>query len=105
MSKKKDQLTLGFVDDREVWEREWKDMPEYSQKDMSADRTLYFHFRNKEDVEKFSKLIGQKIHPNEKSYWYPEKTINEVANKRYINEDDFIEKDMEYIEEIDIDEE
>ena len=88
MSEKKEQITFGFIDDREPWEIEWQGMPEYSQEDQGAYRTLYIHFTCKEDVDNFAKKIDQKIYPKEKSYWFPKAEIKRVANKIYVEEED-----------------
>ena len=85
---KKDQASL-FEDSFSIndCEKEWEDMPEYNQKDLTPYRTLYIHFRNKEDVEDFEKVIKQKIHQEAKSYWHPKLKIKEVANLRYVDKD------------------
>ena len=68
------------------WEQEWHDMPEFVQEDLTSKRKLIIHFRNDEDVAKFSKLINQSISPKQKSLWHPEMPIRRYAHKRYIDE-------------------
>ena len=69
-----------------VWKQEWLDMPEFEQEDRSPHRTILIHFENDEDVEKFGKLIEQKITPKKKYYWYPERKKTDSKNKRYVDE-------------------
>ena len=40
---------------------EWENMPEFISEDNTAYRTLYVHFENETDVEKFQELVGQKL--------------------------------------------
>lgn len=68
------------------WTKEWKNMPEFEQDDLSPQRTIYIHFRNEEDVQEFAKLIGQKITEKKKYYWYPEKKPNKYSNRVYVDE-------------------
>ena len=64
------------------WKQEWLDMPEFEQEDRSPYRTILIHFENDKDVEEFGKLIGQKITPKKKYYWYPERQKTNSKNKR-----------------------
>lgn len=57
-------------DDKE-WKKHWKGMPEYEQEDKETYKTLYVHFRNKEDYEEFAKMIGQNLTEKTKSIWHP----------------------------------
>ena len=51
--------------DKKEWEKEWQDMPEFIQKDLSSHRKIVLHFRNDEDVRAFAKLINQPISPKQ----------------------------------------
>lgn len=64
--------------------KEWDGMPEYNQEDKMPFRTIYVHFENQDDIEKFSKLIGQEFTDKTKSIWYPEQVRNETESKRYV---------------------
>ncbi len=55
----------------EWWKKYWKDMPEFSQEDLSPCRTLLVHFYTKEDVQEFAKLLDQKITSKTKFIWFP----------------------------------
>ena len=71
---------------KEEWKKEWKDMPEYKQKDLRSFRRLIFHFRNQKDIDKFSKIINQKIHPKTNSYWHPKLKPRIASDKRWVDE-------------------
>ena len=88
MLKKKQKNQESLFEIKEVWEEEWEDMPEYSQEDKKAHRTIFVHFRNQKDVDDFSKLIDQKIYPNYKSYWYPKMDVKEWEHLRWVDEED-----------------
>lgn len=82
MSKNKNLL----FEDTEIWKQEWKDMPEFVQEDLTSYRKIIVHFKCKEDVDEFAKLIGQKISPKQPSICFPERVIRRYADKRYVNE-------------------
>jgi|TARA_R100001594_G_scaffold7640_1_gene20510 hypothetical protein len=67
------------------WKDEWQDMPEFKMEDLSSFRKIVVHFRNQEDIDKFAKLIGQKI-TKAPSLWYPEWKKRRYADKRYVDE-------------------
>ena len=67
------------------WKDEWQDMPEFKMEDLSSFRKIVVHFRNQEDIDKFAKLIGQKI-TKAPSIWYPEWKKRRYADKRYVDE-------------------
>jgi len=75
------------------WEDEWQDMPEYSNEDQKPFRTIYIHFRNQEDVNKFSEFMDQRIFPKQKSYWFPYKAKKEPIRYRYVDSE---EKQIKY---------
>ena len=83
--KKENQLTL--FDQKEWWEDDWEGMPEYSRKDMTPFKTVYVHFKNRKDMETFSKLINQKISFKTKSVWYPEIKANNLTNLLFVDEE------------------
>tara|TARA_R100000501_G_C2550033_1_gene65094 strand:+ start:39 stop:314 length:276 start_codon:yes stop_codon:yes gene_type:complete len=67
-------------------EEEWQDMPEFIMEDQTSFRAIKIHFRNNDDVNRFSKIIKQKISPKIKSIWYPKMPKRRYANKRYVDE-------------------
>lgn len=53
------------------WRDEWKEMPDYEQKDLMPWQTVRVHFGNQEDRAAFSQLVGQTIGNRTISIWYP----------------------------------
>lgn len=79
-----------LFDEKEIpklWEKEWKDMPEYKTTNLEPYRTLIIHFRNKNDIQEFSELTNNKITNKTKSIWYPKLEIRDFKNIRYVDED------------------
>ena len=62
---------------------EWEDMPEFSEEDKSAYRTLLVHFMNGEDIEKFKKLVKQEFTEKTKFIYFPEQENMDTEAKRY----------------------
>ena len=60
------------------WQKHWKGMPEFEQENKNTYKTLYVHFRNKEDYEAFAKLIEQNLTEKTKSIWHP--ALDRTAN-------------------------
>lgn len=76
-----------FTDLEDDWQKEWKDMPEFIQvKTKKPFAQIIFRFANKEDLEEFSKLIGQKLTNKTKSAWHPQIERGQNANKIYVYE-------------------
>lgn len=69
-----------------LWEREWRGLPEYVQRNMHPRRSLIVHFRRKEDVEKFAELVGSKISPKTKFVWWPPARRIKSADMLYVEE-------------------
>jgi len=64
----------------------WQGMPEYNQKNKTAFQSIHLHFKTKEDVVEFAKLIEQTITESTRSIWYPQIEIERYADKRYAPE-------------------
>jgi len=64
-------------------EEEWKDMPEYDQKDKKSFRHIIVHFENNDDVAEFFSIIGQSHTDKTKSIWFPEQEKMDTESKRY----------------------
>jgi hypothetical protein len=62
---------------------EWQGMPEFIHEDQSSFRRIIVHFKDQDDVERFSQLIGQKLGKKLKSVWFPEAEIGRYAGKAY----------------------
>lgn len=83
-TKKVEQVAL--FDMRAEWEKEWHGMPEYVQNDLTSFRQIIVHFRCREDVDAFAKLIDQHITPRQPSLWYPKLEIRRRLEVRYDSE-------------------
>jgi hypothetical protein len=75
-------------DNVKKWQEHWEDMPEFIQEDLTSKRKIIVHFRNEEDVQKFAKLINQRITPKLPSLWFPKLEKRSHYNKVFINEND-----------------
>jgi hypothetical protein len=79
-------------DTDEEWRKHWKGMPEYEQEDNKTYKTIYLHFRNKEDFEAFCKNYKEHIDKDQtitqrtKSMWFPHLNREENALLRWIEE-------------------
>lgn len=71
-----------------IQEQEWKGMPEFSLEKLSPFKTIYVHFRNQEDMEEFSKIMGQKIGLKTKWIWHPKSESMNLKNLRYVDSEE-----------------
>jgi len=69
----------GFFDLPPDWQKHWRGMPAFDQRDMTPMQTIMVHFRNAEDRDAFGKLIGQTITPKTKSVWFPKEVREDLA--------------------------
>jgi len=80
-------------DDANDKEKLWVGMPEFVQKDNPTYKTIYLHFRNKEDFDEFRnkyKVVmddEQTISDKTKSMWYPHLAKDENSLKRWFEEE------------------
>lgn len=82
MSKKSQQKLW----EGEWWEEHWQDMPEFCQEDLMPFKSITVHFESRQDMEAFAKLVGQRVTKLTKSIWYPEPSLEDIRNKRYVSE-------------------
>jgi|GEM_PF-1494603 len=82
-----DLFKKGYLEDGEIDSlgEEWKGMPEFKQGDQSPFKTLTIHFKNEEDMDKFAKLINQKITNKTKYAWFPETKAMSTVDKAYVD--------------------
>lgn len=91
------ESVLGEIPDVEsshpnYWKKHWQGMPEFeNETNNNKYKTVYVHFRTKEDFEDFCKRIDQYPAPETKtnsSIWHPK--LDRTANSllRWIEEDD-----------------
>ena len=81
-----DQQPSLFVAET-TWEEHWQGMPEFVQEDLTSFRSIIIHFRNQQDIDAFSEIIGQRIYPKQKSYWHPQLEIRRGSDKRYVDDE------------------
>ncbi len=65
---------------------EWVDMPEFVQEKQEPYSKIIIRFDTEEDLQKFSKLIGQKLTSKTKSIWFPFKSHWGSEIKRWTDE-------------------
>lgn len=84
MAKEPEQVSMFDEHEGALWGDEWHDMPEFQQDDLTSFHQVIVHFETREDMKKFSELIGQQVRPTTRSIWYPEAEIGRMSNKRYV---------------------
>ncbi len=65
---------MKLFDEPENWKEHWDGMPEFVQEKQKPYAQIIFRFANEEDLQKFAKLIEQKLTKKTKSAWYPFKS-------------------------------
>ena len=65
---------------------EWQGMPEFTQKDKTAFKSVIVHFHNQDAVDQFSKLLQRPITDTTRYLWFPEMIIEKTSDKRYASE-------------------
>ena len=61
-------------------------MPEFIQEKQKEYAKIIVRFDNENDLQEFSKLIGQKLTNKTKSIWHPQLIRGQNSGKRYIDE-------------------
>jgi hypothetical protein len=79
------------------WVEIWQGMPEYEHEDLKPFKTVYVHFRNRADQNKFAELIEQKVGEKTQFVWYPKAEIRHFSDKRYATQGPVIPKYPIYI--------
>lgn len=87
---KKDVEQPSLLEVDEWWKEHWVNMPEYIVDDKNPIQSIIIHFRSRDDVTAFAKLIKQRITQKTKYLWYPE--IKKL-NSRYVYVDEEDEED------------
>lgn len=83
----KEKKQIPLIQPQKDWEKEWKNMPEFIQKDLTSDSSIIVHFSCLKDREDFGKIINQKITSKTKSIWFPKIEFESVINKIYIDQE------------------
>lgn len=68
------------------YKEEWKDMPEFVQENLMPVKSIKINFASINDMNEFSKLIGQKLTDKTKSVWFPKQNYIKPSEYRYIDE-------------------
>lgn len=76
----KDKIGGNFAD------REWVNMPEFVQEKDEPHHKLIVRFASQEDLDEFSKMIGQKIGPKTTSIWHPKLEHGKNAGLRWVDD-------------------
>lgn len=67
------------------WQKEWKDMPEFLQKDKEAIQKIVVNFETYEDVLKFAEVLGFSVTNRTKSIWFPIKEKDKPREYAYVD--------------------
>ncbi len=72
---------------KEWWYPLYQGMPEWINRRIDAWRTVKVHFRGPDDLEEFSRLVGQNIGPTVPALWYPKAEPLAQDEWRWVDED------------------
>lgn len=64
----------------------WKGMPEFEQEDKMGVQSIHVHFKTREDVVAFAKLIGQNLTDKTRSIWYPQIEKTDMVGELYVSQ-------------------
>ena len=79
-------IILKNFEEGNNWEEEYQGMPEFENEDQTSFKQIKVHFANKNDLNNFAKLIGQKLTLKIRSIWFPRAEIESLANTKYVDE-------------------
>ena len=82
---KRKEVAESTADDK-YWESQWKGMPEFTQDNADAFRTVTMKFRSKEDYDDFAVKIGQEVTDKTKSIWHPKLNVTKNLKLRWVQE-------------------
>ena len=74
-----------FEDEDNIWEKEWKGMPEYIQENQEPMQQVYVSFATRKDVKEFARLMGQNITYKTRSIWFPKVEWAPMMNQRWVD--------------------
>lgn len=67
------------------WQIEWKNMPEFVQKDKEPVQKIVVNFETYEDVLKFAKILEFSVTNKTKSIWFPIKEKDKPREYAYVD--------------------
>ena len=87
---KDDNKRIPFFTDKEIKarDREWRGMPEFIQRNREPYQTIKVHFICQEDVDRFNKLIQQKVTPRTKFIWFPKLKNMNLLGRGCVDKDE-----------------
>ena len=65
------------------WQKSWEGMPAFEHRDLEPWKTINVHFRTREDLAEFAKLVGQRVNATTRAMWFPKAEIGTFSNKAY----------------------
>lgn len=68
------------------WQKNWKGMPEYLQRDLKPWQTINVHFSCPEERQQFADLIGNNLSDRTKDMWFPPKQNQVLVDKCFRSE-------------------
>jgi hypothetical protein len=83
VKKEKQENPLFAID--KSYKIEWQGMPECTASDLKSKIQIIVSFVSEDDMNKFAKLVDQKITTRTKSSYYPKMDNFSVKDKRYID--------------------
>ena len=76
----------SLFSDIETWKAEWIGMPEFIQEKLEPYAEIIVRFANKQSLEEFASMIGQKLTEKTKSIWHPKLVRGFHSGMRYKDE-------------------
>lgn len=64
----------------------WRGMSEFEQEDKTAYQSIHVHFKSKNDVESFSRLINQTLTDKTRAIWYPQAEKVDMVSEYWTDE-------------------
>ena len=74
-AKEQEQQSLFGISDEE-WRDHWHDMPEFEQHNLEPYKSVLVHFKTREDMLDFMRLIDQEFTINTKFIYHPKNDRN-----------------------------
>lgn len=81
----KTQQLFEIEEKEPEWKQEWKDMPEFIQKDKKPFQKIVINFQTYDDVKEFAKLLGFSVTNKTKSIWFPIKDKDKPREFAYVD--------------------
>ncbi len=75
-----------FIDGQNDPYTEWQGMPSFEQRNKLGFQVISVHFIDQEGVDRFAKLVRQKLTPKTRALWFPEVPQDITKNERYSSE-------------------